>query len=79
MLSILEGRHACLKQIQDRVNELIDGNFILKANTIKMDIQLLRTKLAQDSSHRGQHTREVIAGIEEKLDGLIHRLTNQQT
>jgi hypothetical protein len=68
-----------LKQIQDKVDELIDGNFILKANAIKADIQLLRTKLARESSHEARHILEGVDGIDEKLDDLIRRLTDKRT
>jgi len=68
-----------LKQIQDKLNELMDKDFILKANVIKADVQLLRTKLAQDSSHEARHIREIADGIDKDLDGLIRRLTNKKT
>lgn len=68
-----------LKQIQDKVDQLIDGNFILKANAIKADIRLLITKLPKESSQEARHIRESLESLDEKLDDLIRRLTDKRT
>ncbi len=68
-----------LKKLQDLIDELIKGNDKLKANVIKVQVQLLRTELASDSSKDAQRIRKTLDGIEKDLDGFIQRLTNKRT
>ena len=68
-----------LKKLQDLIDELIKGNDKLKANVIKVQVQLIRTELAQDSSKDAQRVRKTLDGIDKDLDGFIQRLTNKGT
>jgi hypothetical protein len=64
-----------LKEIQDKIERLIDGNFVLKANVIKIDVQSLRAKVMRDDPGDKLHIIPVLDGIDKDLNALIERHT----
>jgi hypothetical protein len=70
-----------LKEIRNKVDKLIDGNFVLQARAIQSEVQMLRIELAKEGAKSKEtgHVVEVLDGIDKDLSALIGRQTKNAT